>query len=179
MPQASSIMNIIIETPRLLLREFTIDDAGLIYELNRDPAVTRYTGDPVRDIEHGAVILRDTIMPQYVLYNHGRWAVIEKSELRFIGWCGLKARPERNETDLGYRFLASAWGRGFATEAAYASLRYGFDKLHLQRIVGRAMPGNLASLRVLEKCRMSYLQDEIVDDHPAKTYEAIYPFIQS
>jgi RimJ/RimL family protein N-acetyltransferase len=111
--------------------------------------------------------------------NYGRWAVHTKAENEFIGWCGLKSRPERKEIDLGYRFIRSSWGKGFATEAAYASLRYGFDKLQLDRIIGRAMPQNLASIRVLEKCGMQFLTDEIVDEHPAKTYEATYPFIRS
>jgi ribosomal-protein-alanine N-acetyltransferase len=170
-------MNLIIETKRLLLRTFTPEDAPLIYELNRDPEVIRYTGDPVRDIEHALLVLEQTILPQYALYNHGRWAVLTKPGLEFIGWCGLKARPERNEIDLGYRYMQSAWGKGFATEAAYASLRYGFDTLGLPRIVGRAMPANIGSIRVLEKCGMTFVKEEIVDDHPALTYEALYPFV--
>ena len=171
-------MNIIIETDRLLLRTFTINDAILVYELNRDPEVTRFTGDPIRDPEHAKSVLEKTILPQYALYNHGRWAVNLKPGLEFIGWCGLKTRPERNEIDLGFRFLRNSWGHGYATEAAFACLKYGFEKLGLARIVGRAMPDNLGSLRVLEKCGMSYIGDEIVDDHPARTYEAINPLIR-
>lgn len=172
-------MNIVIETERLILRTFTEDDGLLIYELNKDPDVTQYTGDPVQDIEHACQILKQVILPQYALYNHGRWAVHVKSDFEFIGWCGLKARPERNEIDLGYRFMKSAWGKGFATEAAFACLQYGFEKLNLPRIVGRAMPQNIASLKVLEKCGMKYIGEEVVDDHPAITYEAINPFIRS
>lgn len=171
-------MNSIIETERLVLRTFTLDDAPLVYELNLDPDVTRYTGDPVRDLDHAQQILEQVILPQYALYNHGRWAVLVKPGLEFIGWCGLKARPERNEIDLGYRFLKKAWGKGYATEAAWACLKYGFEKLNLPRIVGRAMPQNTASIRVLEKCGMQYIGEEVVDDHPARTYEARYPFIR-
>ena len=174
----STNMHVIVETERLLLRTFTINDATLVYELNSDPEVTRYTGDPIRDTEHAKSVLEKTILPQYVLYNHGRWAVHLKRELEFIGWCGLKTRPERNEIDLGFRFLRNSWGHGYATEAAFACLKYGFEKLGLARIVGRAMPDNLGSLRVLEKCGMSYIGDEIVDDHPARTYEAINPLIR-
>jgi [ribosomal protein S5]-alanine N-acetyltransferase len=170
-------MNIIIETNRLLLRTFTLSDAPLIYELNLDPDITRYTGDPIKDIHHAQQVLEQIILPQYALYNHGRWAVHAKPGLEFIGWCGLKTRPDRNEIDLGYRFIKTAWGKGYATEAAYACLKYGFEKLHLQRIVGRAMPGNTASIRVLEKCRMQYVGEEEVDGHPAKTYEALNPLI--
>lgn len=169
-------MEIILETKRLLMRKFTIEDAQLIYDLNLDPEVIRYTGDPVKDIEHARQVLENTILPQYALYNHGRWAVLVKPDLKFIGWCGLKVRPERNEIDLGYRFIKEAWGKGYATEAAFACLKYGFEQLGLKRIVGRAMPQNVASLRVLEKCGMQYIGEDIVDGHPAKTYEAVNPF---
>jgi RimJ/RimL family protein N-acetyltransferase len=172
------MIHAVIETERLLLRTFTENDAQLIYDLNLDPDVTRYTGDPIKDLEHARKVLERVILPQYPLYNHGRWAVHTKPNLEFIGWCGLKTRPERdNEIDLGYRFLKSSWGKGYATEAAYACLKYGFEKLGLPRIVGRAMPQNGASLKVLEKIGMNYIGEEIVDDHPAKTYEALNPLI--
>jgi [ribosomal protein S5]-alanine N-acetyltransferase len=170
-------MNFIIETDRLLLRTFTDKDALLVYKLNIDPEVTRYTGDPVLDTAHAQQVLEQIILPQYALYNHGRWAVHVKPELTFIGWCGLKTRPERNEIDLGYRFKKTAWGNGYATEAALACLKYGFEKLNIQRIVGRAMLQNAASIRVLEKCAMQYIGEEEVDGHQARTYEALNPLI--
>lgn len=164
-------MNVIIETKRLLLREFTTDDAHLIYDLNLDPEVTRYTHDPVKDLNHATEILEQGILPQYALYNHGRWAVLLKPAHVFTGWCGLKFRPERNEIDLGYRFKKEFWGKGYATEAATACIRYGFEKLQLKRIVGRAEPANIASCKVLENCGMTYIGDEEVDGFPVKTYE--------
>ena len=121
-------MNIIIETNRLLLRTFTEDDAALIYELNLDPNVIRYTHDPIKDLAHASEVLEKVIIPQYALYNHGRWAVHVKATLEFLGWCGLKYRAELNEIDLGYRFKKDFWGNGYATEAAYASINYGFNK---------------------------------------------------
>ena len=172
--------NIIIETERLWLTEFQPGEEHLIYELNEDPAVTQYTGDPIRDLAHARQVLETVILPQYSLYGHGRWAVYIKDTNKFIGWCGLKTRPERDfEIDLGYRFLPAAWGKGYATEAAAATLRYGFEKLCLQRITGRAMPQNTGSLNVLEKIGMQYIGEEIVDDHPAKTYIAINPLSQT
>ena len=164
-------MHVIIETERLILRRFESGEGRLIYTLNEDPEVTRYTGDPVRDLAHANEVLDQVILPQYALYNHGRWAVHTKPGMEFIGWCGLKYRPERDEVDLGYRFIKSAWGKGYASEAAMASINYGFEKLGLRRIVGRAMPGNIASIKVLEKCGMRFVGEELVDGHPAVTYE--------
>ena len=170
-------MNVVIETERLLLRTFTIRDVQLIHDLNNDPEVVKYTFDPIRDLDHAKDILERTILPQYALYGYGRWAVHVKPELEFIGWCGLKCRPERNEVDLGYRYKREAWGRGYATEAAWACLKYGFDELRLKRIVGRAVPQNAGSLRVLEKIGMHFILEEVVDGHPAKTYELVNPLI--
>ncbi|MBI5372725.1 MAG: GNAT family N-acetyltransferase [Sphingobacteriales bacterium] len=168
-------MNVIIETDRLLLRLFEPGDAPLLYELNQDPEVTLYTGDPFRDLAHAREVLEQVILPQYALHQHGRWAVHLKPGLEFIGWCGLKYIPERDEVDLGYRLKKTAWGRGYATEAAYASIKYGFEKRGLRRIIGRAMPGNLASCHVLEKCGMRFIGEEIADGHPARTYEILNP----
>ncbi len=170
-------IQIIIETERLILRLFTLHDAAAIYELNKDPDVTRYTGDPVKDIAHGKEILEQVILPQYALYNHGRWAVHTKQGMEFIGWCGLKNRPERKEVDLGYRFKKATWGKGYATEAAAACINYGFEKLQLLRIVGRAVPDNIGSLNVLEKCGMQYVGEEMLDKHFAKTYEILNPLL--
>jgi RimJ/RimL family protein N-acetyltransferase len=170
-------MNVIIETDRLLLRTFTIDDAPLLYELNLDPEVIRYTYDPIKDIEQAKRVMEETIIPQYALYDHGRWAVHLKTDLKFIGWCGLKFIPQRNEIDLGYRLAKNFWGNGYATEAAFACIKYGFDKLNLHRIVGRAIPENTGSISVLQKCCMKYFGEGIVDGFPAITYEIINPLI--
>ena len=171
-------MNIIIETNRLLLRTFTEEDAALIYELNLDPDVTRYTHDPVKDLSHASEILEKVIIPQYVLYNHGRWAVHVRSTLEFLGWCGLKYRSELNEIDLGYRFKKEGWGKGYATEAAWATIQYGFEKIGLQRIVARAEIDNIGSWKVLEKCGMTYIGDEEVDGYLVKTYEIWNPSVR-
>ncbi len=173
-------MKIIFETERLLLREFTMNDAALLYELNSDPAVTKYTLDLMSDPGQAKKVLEHTILPQYSLYRHGRWAVHTRNNMEFIGWCGLKTRlleKGNSEIDLGYRFAKKFWGKGFATEAAKATLRYGFDTLHRKVIIGRALPGNLASIYVLEKCGMEYSGEEVVDGLLHKCYIARYPFI--
>ena len=170
-------MNIVIETKRLLLRNFTIEDAPLIYELNLDPEVIRYTYDPIKDMEQARQVLEKTILPQYELYNHGRWAVHLKISLKFLGWCGLKARPGRDEIDLGFRFKKEYWGKGYATETATACIKFGFEKLNLKRIIGRAVPENKGSLNVLKKCEMRFVEEGIVDGYPSITYEIINPLI--
>lgn len=158
-------MQIILETPRLYLREFTIADAFLLLALNKDPEVLKYVHElPLQTIEDAEKILFNIILPQYSIYKLGRLAVHLKENDEFIGWCGLKYRPELNEIDLGYRFLPSTWGKGYATESANQVLNYGLETLKLQRIVGRAHVENIASLKVLRKIGMKYVSNEIVDN---------------
>ena len=170
-------MNIVVETNRLLLRNFTEHDAALIYELNLDPAVIRYTHDPTKDLAQASEILEKVIIPQYALYNHGRWAVHVKSTLEFLGWCGLKYRSDLNEIDLGYRFKKEGWEKDMQLKQP-GPIQYGFEKIGLQRIVGRAETDNIGSWKVLEKCGMTYIGDEEVGGYPVKTYEIWNPSVR-
>ncbi|MCW3086567.1 MAG: GCN5-related N-acetyltransferase [Bacteroidetes bacterium] len=150
-----------IETERLYLCEFALEDAQLLIDLNSDREVTRYTGDgPVKDLDAAKKILSDVIFPQYK-NNLGRWAVHLRSTGEFIGWCGLKHIAELNEIDLGYRFFQKHWGQGYATEAAKAVMEYGATILNLETIVGRAAVGNLNSIKVLEKAGLTYKEHDV------------------
>ena len=101
-----------------------------------------------------------------------------KSTLKFLGWCGLKYRAELNEIDLSYRFKKEFWGKGYATEAAYSSIQYGFEKIGLQRIVASPEIENIGSWKVLEKCRMTYTGDGGSRRHPVKTYQIRNPSVR-
>ena len=165
----------ILQTPRLYLRQFTIDDAPLLVELNSDPAVLQYLHEPpLRDVAHAREILDTIIFPQYKK-GLGRWATFRKETDEFIGWCGLKFLPERNEIDLGYRFIQSFWGKGYGTEAAGYVLQYGFHQLGLSTIVARAHIDNKASLAIIIKLGMHYVADEIIDGCPVKTFSLANP----
>ncbi len=146
---------VILQTDRLYLREMTEDDAAHIFQLNSNPNVVRYVGEPTLSSEEEALhILHTHVFPQYKAYRVGRWAVILKETSAFIGWCGLKFLADEQEYDLGYRFMEEHWGNGYATEAARAVLEYGRKHLAGARIAGRAMVDNRASIHVLEKTGM-------------------------
>jgi RimJ/RimL family protein N-acetyltransferase len=117
-------------------------------------------------------ILINVILPQYK-NKLGRWATHLKSTGEFIGWCGLKYRPELEEIDLCYRFMQQYWGNGYATEAAKHTIDYGLADLKLKLITGRAHIENFASLKVLEKIGMQFVKEEVVDDCPVKTFVAV------
>ena len=95
---------IITETERLILREFRVSDAEEMFQLNADPDVIRYTHNlPFKSIsEAGEFILNYT---HYRDYGFGRWAVINKSDNSWLGWCGLKYTPDIDEYDIDFAFL--------------------------------------------------------------------------
>ncbi len=140
-------------TPRLLHRAFTVDDAEAFFAINGNRDVMRLTGEPVLESVESA---RTAIAgyPDFRTIGYGRWACVLKDTGRIIGFCGLKYLPDLDAVDVGYRFLPEFWGRGLATEACAASLRYGFDTLGLDRIIALVLPENAASIRVLERVGM-------------------------
>ena len=153
-----------IETERLILRPFTLDDIEPSYQMNLDPEVTKYTGD-------GGVVSREAIdyrikthvFGDYQKHGFGRFAVELKETGNFIGFAGLKFLPEMNEVDIGYRFMQEHWGKGYATESGKASLAFGFEELKLNRIIGIAMPENTASVHVLKKLGLTF-EKEMMED---------------
>ncbi|MCX2473988.1 GNAT family N-acetyltransferase [Pedobacter sp. MC2016-05] len=149
-------MSVTIETERLILRELEETDAKGMFDLDSDPAVHQFLGNkPVLTIEQSLADIA-YIQQQYIESGIGRWAVIEKDSNQFAGWSGLKLIKETynnhcNYYDLGYRFIKKFWGKGYATESAQASMKYGFDILKLNEIIGIADTENIASIKVLEK----------------------------
>jgi len=163
--------NIILETPRLLLRKVITDDAPFFYELNSNPLVVQYTGDVAfKDIKAAENIVR-FLQKQYEENSYARLTVIEKSTQTTIGWCGLKYHPDNQETDIGYRFMQQHWGKGYATESAQACMNYGFETLKLTRIVANAMKENKASINVLQKLGMTYFGETLIDSIESVIYE--------
>lgn len=157
-----------LETPRLILRPGTLADAPNLVILNSDPEVVRYTGDSaLQNILEAESIVKERLIPQFNQYKMGRFSAFLKDGT-FIGWCGLKYFPETDEVDLGYRFMKKYWGQGYATESSKACLKYGFETLGLKRIVARAMPENVNSIKVMQKLGMTFrgYHHDPTDPHP-------------
>ncbi len=162
--------NITLETERTIMRIFTSSDAAYFYDLNLDPEVIKYTGDkPFKNQQEARTFLIN--YDQYEKYGVGRLAVIDKASSRFIGWCGLKYSPEKDEYDIGFRFFREYWNKGYATETAKRCLEFGLNDLSLSRIVGRAMKANIASIKVLEKTGMIYKEDFDFEGNEGVIYE--------
>ncbi|HTS98562.1 MAG TPA: GNAT family N-acetyltransferase [Streptosporangiaceae bacterium] len=155
-------MNIILETRRLTLREFTEDDVDNLFDLNSDPEVMRYIngGRPTPREQ-----LRDEIIPFYLavyqtLDRLGAWAAESAPTGEFLGWFHFRPGPGTDITniDLGYRLRKSAWNRGYATEGSRSLIDMGFTDLGVERVFGHTMTVNAASRRVLEKCGLTLVR---------------------
>ena len=164
-------MEVILETDRLLLREFVEEDAEAFFKLNSHPEVLRFVPDkPLRNVEQARQILLDHPIADYRKHGFGRGACILKSTREQIGFAGLKYLEELHEVDVAYRLLPTHWGQGFATEAARASVRFGFTQLGLKRIIGLAMPEHVASVRVLGKVGLRYAETVTLWGHQFSKY---------
>ena len=169
-------MKVILETDRLFLREFVEDDAEAFFKLNSDPEVLRFVPDKrLLNVEQARQILVDHPIADYRKHGFGRGACILKSTGEQIGLAGLKYLEELGEVDIAYRLMPSYWGQGLATEAALACVRYGFSDLGLKRIIGLVMPENIASVRVLEKAGLHYVETVSLWEKRFSKYVALPP----
>jgi RimJ/RimL family protein N-acetyltransferase len=149
-----------VETARLVLRPFVEEDLDdytrLIFA---DAEVMRYL--PKRDLaprdraEQTIAIFTE----HWSLYGFGVWAVTDKITGAFMGHCGLGQVPEAGEVEVLYSLGKTYWGQGFATEAARASVRFGFERANLTRLIALAVPENIGSRRVMEHLGFSYEKD--------------------
>jgi RimJ/RimL family protein N-acetyltransferase len=160
-------MLIFLETERLLLRRFTIDDSDLLVELDGDPRVMRY-------ITGGAPTSRDEVegelLPEYLDYyrkfpGYGFWAAIETLTGDFVGWFHYRPAPgdPPDQPELGYRLRREAWGKGYATEGSRALIAKGFTEFKVERVVASTMAVNTASRRVMEKSGMHLVRAFVAD----------------
>ncbi|WP_293162374.1 GNAT family N-acetyltransferase [Okeania sp. SIO2C9] len=152
-----------METERLKLRQFIFDDLDELYNLYHNPKVMKYVGKGILTrAETETRIL--SIIKSWKKNNFGMWAVVHKIDNKMIGRCGLCFLDNTPEIELGYLLNPKYCYQGLATEAAKASLRYGFEELKLEKIVVVAQPENIASRRVMEKIGMKY-------EKPANYYQ--------
>ena len=160
-----------IETPRLLLRPFTLDDIDASIELNSDPKVMQYIvgeGEPTR--ENVRSLIEDRTLLDYEKYGYGRHAIVHKADNRMIGFTGLKYLDDLKEVDVGYRLHSDYWRQGLAYEATQPTVDWGFNELGLKRIVAGALPGNAASIALMKKLGMHFEKTFLEEGHEMVMY---------
>ena len=154
--------HITLETPRLVLRQFTEDDVDNLFDLNSDPEVMRYLtgGSPTPRDE-----IRDQLLPFHLaaydrLDRLGTWAAESAATGEFLGWFHFRPGPDADisNIDLGYRLRRPAWNKGYATEGSRALIDRGFADLGVERVFAHTLTVNAASRHVLEKCGLTLVR---------------------
>lgn len=141
-----------LETERLFLRRFTVDDAQFILTLLNEPSFIRYIGDKkVRNVEDARQYILNGPVASYERHDFGLGLVELKESHTPIGMCGLIKRDELSDPDIGFAFLPSFWNKGFAFEAATAVLQDARERLQLERILAITSLDNDASIELLER----------------------------
>jgi ribosomal-protein-alanine N-acetyltransferase len=166
----------VIRTERLVLRQWREDDREPFAALNGDPVVMEHFPATMTREQSDAFV--DFNIATIAERGWGLWAV--EADGAFIGFVGLnEPRFQAHFTpavEIGWRLARSAWGHGYATEAARAVLAYAFDELKLDEIVSFTTVENRRSRRVMERIGMS--RDPADDfDHPNVTDERIRPHV--
>ncbi|MDP2213666.1 GNAT family N-acetyltransferase [Phenylobacterium sp.] len=142
----------ILETPRLTLREAGAEDAAFVLDLLNAPGFIQGIGDRgVRTLDEARGYIETRILSSYRDHGFGMWVVTPKGEGQAVGLCGLVRREILPHVDLGYAFLERYWGQGYAQEAAGAVLAHARGVFGLATMAAIVNPDNLASRRVLEK----------------------------
>lgn len=142
----------VLDTARLRLRPFVGGDADALFALHSNVHVMRYWDSPPWTERARAERFLGMCRTMADEGTGARVAIERVSDGAFVGWCGLTGwNPEYRSASLGYVLGEAMWGHGFATEAAYALLRWAFDTLDLNRVQAEADTRNGASARVLEK----------------------------
>ena len=150
-----------IETERMTLRRFTLDDADELLALDLDPAVRRF-------VEDGEPVNRDAARATIEHWRRyqdtpcfGFWAAIENETGRFLGWFHFRAHEgaPADEPELGYRLVSSAWGKGYGTEGSIALIDRGFANTPITRVYAETMAVHIGSRRVMEKAGMRLIRE--------------------
>ena len=165
-----------LTTERLLLRGFRDADREPFAAMNGDPAVMEHFPATLTRRESDALL--DRIGARWASDGHDLWAVERLGDGAFLGFTGLArlAWLPADRPEIGWRFVRSAWGHGYATEAARAALRFGFEALGVPEIVSVTTVGNERSRAVMERIGMTrdpaddFLHPNLPAGHPLRPH---------
>jgi ribosomal-protein-alanine N-acetyltransferase len=151
-------MTTILETKRLLLRHFVIDDLDDLFSFYSDPEVVKYIPDAPRTYEETKEELEWFLNGHPRFPELGLWATIYKETGQLIGRCGLLpwTIDEQSEVEVAFALSKDYWGRALATEIAQELVQYGFEHLKLSRLICLIEHGNTASISVATKIGMTF-----------------------
>lgn len=135
----------------VLLRELVPDDAADLFVWRSDPEVQKYNSEPMRDVSEAAALISE-LRAEYAAHRVIHWAVALADDARAIGLFGFNSwEPFHHRAEVGYDLRRDYWGRGIATQALGAILRFGFTRMQLNRIEAQTIADNHGSVRLLQR----------------------------
>lgn len=151
-----------LETPRLILRDFKQEDLDQLAVILANEQVMQFSPLGILSVTQVQAKI-DGFIASYKDFGLGKWAVIVKESNTLIGYCGIAVEQidQVDEREIGFRLDPEFWGRGLATEAASATIQYGFEQLKFPYILGIVEGKNAASVRVLKKLGMQYQRETL------------------
>ena len=147
----------VLETERLLLRPLEADEVDSLYRFSNEPNVRLYLWDDKLVSEATIKSLISQSDRMFSKERVGVFGVRMRGREDLLGFCGFVRLAGMEESELWYELTQEVWGRGLATEAAWACVRYAFEEAGMERVIAGADAPNTASLRVIEKLGMTYL----------------------
>ena len=146
----------LIETERLLLRLFEAADLDTAYIIFNDADVQKYLSAKNKRSREKMEVLLNKSVNYWQTRGFGMLCVADKTTNKMIGYCGFQTFDGTSNIEIGFGFLKDCWGKGIATEAAKACLKFAFENLSLEKIYAATVSENIASQKVLEKINMKY-----------------------
>ena len=155
------------ETPRLLLKPTSTEDARLLIELYNSPKWLEHIGDRnIKTEMQAAQYITEKMLPQQEKLGFGNYTIIKKLTGEKMGVCGLYDRKGLDGVDLGYAILPQFEKQGFVTESAARIVQAGFEDFNLDKIQAITNLVNTASQSILEKIGFTYLKNIFLPDDP-------------
>lgn len=145
-----------LQTAHLTLSPLQSTDAGVLHRIYQSDGVLRYFPNPAPPSLESVQRFIAGQQSHWEKVGYGNWGLHLDHRQEIIGWAGLQYLPELDETEVGFLLDRPFWGKGYATEAALASLQFGFEQIRLDHIIALVHPDNLASRRVIAKCGLAY-----------------------
>jgi ribosomal-protein-alanine N-acetyltransferase len=148
---------LMLETERLVLRPLVADEVDSLHRISNEPTVRLYLWDdkPISEATIKSLIVQSDRM--FSKEKIGLFGIRMRGRGDLLGFCGFVRLGGMEESELWYELTHKAWGKGIATEAAWACVRYAFEEVGMKRVIAGVDASNTASLRVTEKLGMKYL----------------------
>ena len=166
-----------IQLTDLTLRPLQEEDADQLFRIYQTEGVLKFFPNPNPPAFEKVQRFIHNQQSHWEKYGYGNWGIVPEGETEIIGWAGLQFLPELDETEVGFLLDRPFWGRGYATEAARASLQFGFNRFKLDHIIALVHPENRASMRVIDKSGMEYQETLTLWGIKLRRYRIDLPFL--